>query len=205
MTNRIDEGSQRKATKQFRELTIGRIGHPGAHRTRTTNARLAGFTYLFYIALAFPAMVLFDKATRAQGTAAKLAGIAIFILATLGLMWLGTAAGANAPDAAAAQALGAFLLKVQGWKHDHRRDLLRRGQHALLVPPPARPDGPRSPGLARRRRLGPARGGPSAAARRIPPWPGHLAHGVYPWPRSRCRSGCGCSSRASPHRSEVVR
>jgi hypothetical protein len=40
---------------------------------------------------------------------------AIFLLATLGLQWLGTAAGANAPDASPAQALGAFLLKVQGW------------------------------------------------------------------------------------------
>jgi len=30
----------------------------------------------------------------------------IFILATLGLLWLGTASGASAPDAAAASALG---------------------------------------------------------------------------------------------------
>ncbi len=37
-----------------------------------------------------------------------------FIVATLGLLWLATA-GSNAPDAAAAQALGAFLLRVQGW------------------------------------------------------------------------------------------
>lgn len=137
--------------------------------TRTTNARVAGFTYLFYIALAFPAMVLFDRATSTQGIAAKLGGIArhatdvrivvvlslltcfaalvlavtlyrvtrdqdpdlamlaltcrvgegvlnaVFILATLGLLWLGTAPGPSAPDAAAAQALGALLLKVQGW------------------------------------------------------------------------------------------
>ena len=40
---------------------------------------------------------------------------AIFLLATLGLLWLGTTAGANAPDGAAARALGAFLLKVQSW------------------------------------------------------------------------------------------
>jgi hypothetical protein len=137
--------------------------------TRTTNARLAGVTDLVYIALAIPAMVLFDKATNAQGIAAKLARIAahasdirivvvltlltciaafvlalalyritrdedyelavlaltcrvgegvlgaISILATLGLLWLGTAAGANAPDLAAAHMLGAFLFKVQGW------------------------------------------------------------------------------------------
>lgn len=44
--------------------------------TRTTNARLAGFAYLFYIAVAFPAMVLFDRATAGAGIAAKLASIA---------------------------------------------------------------------------------------------------------------------------------
>jgi hypothetical protein len=44
--------------------------------TRATNARLAGFTYLFYIAVAFPSLVLFSRATSGQGTAAKLANIA---------------------------------------------------------------------------------------------------------------------------------
>jgi len=137
--------------------------------TRTTNARVAGFTYLLYIAVAFPSMLLLDRATRAPGIAAKLAGIAehatdvritvvlsllscfaafvlavtlyaitrdqdpdlamlaltcrvgegvvggTFILATLGLLWLGTAAGADAPGVEAAHALGEFLLKVQGW------------------------------------------------------------------------------------------
>ena len=43
---------------------------------RTTNARLAGFTFLFYIAVAFPSMVLFNRATSGAGMAAKLAGIA---------------------------------------------------------------------------------------------------------------------------------
>src|SRR2546422_5064755 len=43
--------------------------------TRTTNARIAGFTYLFYIAVAFPEMVLFDRATSGEGIAAKLANI----------------------------------------------------------------------------------------------------------------------------------
>jgi hypothetical protein len=137
--------------------------------TRTTNARVAGFTYLLYIALAFPSMVLLDRATSAEGMTAKLALVAqhasdvrivivltlltcftalvlavtlyrvtrdedadlamlgltcrvgegvlnaIFILATLGLLWLATATGANAPEPAAANALGAFLLKVQVW------------------------------------------------------------------------------------------
>jgi Domain of unknown function (DUF4386) len=44
--------------------------------TRTTNARLAGFTFLFYIAIAFPSMVLLDRATNAEGIAAKLARVA---------------------------------------------------------------------------------------------------------------------------------
>jgi len=137
--------------------------------TRTTNARVAGFTYLFYIAVGVTEMVLFDGATRVEGTAAKLMrvaqhasdvriaivlglvtcfaalvlGVALYgitrdedhdlavlalacragegvlnaigPLATLGLLWVGTAAtGGNAPDAAAA-ALGAFLLKIRGW------------------------------------------------------------------------------------------
>jgi len=137
--------------------------------TRTTNARVAGVTYLLYIAVAFPAMVLLGKATSAEGIAAKLAGIAqaagdvrvvvalsllscfaalvlavtlygitrdedpdlamlgltcrvgegvmsgVSILVTLGLLWIATATGPNAPDPAGAHALGALLLKVNGW------------------------------------------------------------------------------------------
>jgi hypothetical protein len=44
--------------------------------TRTTNARVAGVAYLAYIAVAFPGMVLLDRATRANGITAKLARIA---------------------------------------------------------------------------------------------------------------------------------
>jgi len=44
--------------------------------TRTTNARIAGFTFLFYIAVAFPSMLLLDRATRGEGIADKLASIA---------------------------------------------------------------------------------------------------------------------------------
>ncbi len=137
--------------------------------TRTTNARLAGFMFLFYIAIGIASMVLFGRATNAQGIAAKLAGIAehasdvrlaialslltgftalvlavalygitrdedhelavlalscrvgegvlsaIYVIATLGMLWLGTASGTSSPDVAAAHALGAFLLKVQVW------------------------------------------------------------------------------------------
>jgi hypothetical protein len=44
--------------------------------TRATNARLAGFTFLFYIAVGVSGLVLFGGATGAEGTAAKLASIA---------------------------------------------------------------------------------------------------------------------------------
>ena len=44
--------------------------------TRMTNARVAGFTFLFYIAVAFPGMVLSSRAASGEGTAAKLASIA---------------------------------------------------------------------------------------------------------------------------------
>lgn len=133
--------------------------------TRTTNARIAGFTFLFYIAAGIGSLVLFGRATSGEGIAAKLGGIAqhtsdiritvvldllqcfsALVLAvtlyastreedpdlamlaltcrvgegvigatgipsTLGLLWLATAAGASAPDPAAAHALGAFLLR----------------------------------------------------------------------------------------------
>src|SRR5437773_627750 len=44
--------------------------------TRATNARIAGVTYLLYIGVAFPAMVLFGRATAGQGISAKLLGLA---------------------------------------------------------------------------------------------------------------------------------
>lgn len=133
--------------------------------TRTTNARIAGFTFLFYIAAGIASMVLFGRAAAGEGIAAKLAGIAqhpaeVGVVVVLGfiqcfaalvlavtlfaitreqdadlamlalacrvgegviaassmprtpaLVWLATAGGANAPDTAAAQALGAYLLR----------------------------------------------------------------------------------------------
>jgi Domain of unknown function (DUF4386) len=133
--------------------------------TRSTNARIAGFTFLAYIAAGITSMVLFRRATGAEGIAAKLAGIAehatdvgvlvvlglvqcfsavalavtlyaitreqdndlamlglvcrvgegviaaISIPATLTLLWLATASGADAPDTAAAHALAAYLLR----------------------------------------------------------------------------------------------
>jgi hypothetical protein len=44
--------------------------------TRTTNARIAGFTFLAYIAAGIASLVLFGRATSGEGIAAKLAGIA---------------------------------------------------------------------------------------------------------------------------------
>jgi hypothetical protein len=138
--------------------------------TRRTNARLAGFMFLFYIATGIAGMVLFDQATAGEGTAARLASIAahvphmrlivvltlltifnalvlavalyaltrdedpdiallalmcrvaegginaILAIAMLALLWVATGtAVADAPDAGAANAIGALLLKVQAW------------------------------------------------------------------------------------------
>jgi hypothetical protein len=44
--------------------------------TRRTNARVAGFTFLIYIAVALSGMILSSRAASGEGTAAKLAGIA---------------------------------------------------------------------------------------------------------------------------------
>jgi Domain of unknown function (DUF4386) len=59
--------------------------------TRTTNARIAGFTFLFYIAVGITQMVLFGGATAGEGTAAKLANMAqhatdVRLNAVLGLL-----------------------------------------------------------------------------------------------------------------------
>jgi len=138
--------------------------------TGKTNARIAGFTFLFYIAAGILSMVLFGRAASGDGIAEKLAGIAqhvtdmrvVFLLSliesfcavalavtlyaitreqdpdlamlgltfrvgegligismptSLGLLWLATATGANAPDTKAAHELGTFLLQVGAWKY----------------------------------------------------------------------------------------
>jgi hypothetical protein len=137
--------------------------------TRTTNARIAGFTFLFYIAVGVLSMVLFGRAASGNEITEKLASIAqhtttmgvVFLLlllqafsaitlgvtlyaitreedqdlamaglvfrvgegligvaipTSLGLLWLSTATGANALDAASVRALGEFLLQLGGWK-----------------------------------------------------------------------------------------
>jgi ABC-type xylose transport system permease subunit len=48
--------------------------------TLTTNARIAGFTFLFYIVAGIASMVLFSQATGGQEIAAKLASIAHHVL-----------------------------------------------------------------------------------------------------------------------------
>ena len=45
--------------------------------TRRTNARIAGIAYLLYIAVAYPSMVLSNRATSGEGMAAKLANMAL--------------------------------------------------------------------------------------------------------------------------------
>ncbi len=59
--------------------------------TRATNARIAGFTLLAYIAAGITSMVLFRRATGGAGLAAKLAGLAAHatdagVLVVLGLV-----------------------------------------------------------------------------------------------------------------------
>jgi hypothetical protein len=137
--------------------------------TRTTNSRIAGLAFLAYIAVGLTAMILWNRATGGEDTAATITGIArhasgvrvaivleivacfcalvlavtLFAitrdedpdLAMLGMtcrvaegvigaaslqrgvgrLWLATAAGADAPDPGAANALGAFLLKLPSW------------------------------------------------------------------------------------------
>src|SRR5205814_3133997 len=48
----------------------------GAHLTRRTNATIAGIAYLFYIAVAYPSMMLSNRVTSGDGMAAKLANMA---------------------------------------------------------------------------------------------------------------------------------
>jgi len=132
--------------------------------TTRTNSRIAGFTFLYYIASGLTTMVMFGRATRGADIAAKLLsvaqhateirivlvllltqcfsaiilGVALWALtraydphlamlalacrvgegvlsatsipATQSLLWLATASGKVAADAAAARTLGAYLL-----------------------------------------------------------------------------------------------
>ena len=137
--------------------------------TLRSNARVAGFAFLVYIAAALTGMVLSGRASSGEGNAARLASIAshlpvmrtaillelvgcfcalvlavtlyaitrdadpdLALLAmvcrvaegvigaiglprSLGRLWLATAAGPDAPDPAAAAALGAHLFQLPAW------------------------------------------------------------------------------------------
>ena len=141
---------------------------PYPYMSHTTNARIAGFAFLCYIAVGVAQMFL-GGATGAEGIAAQLATMAqhatdmrvsvvlgllasfialvlaialyaitreqdrflamvaltcriaegvigsITIPMTLGLLSLATDAGTNAPDTAAVQALGSFVLTARAW------------------------------------------------------------------------------------------
>jgi hypothetical protein len=166
-------GPGRRAPRQMQPLirslaNLAQSASAGAHMTRTTNARLAGFTFLFYIAAGMSSMTLLGRATSGEGIAAKLATVArhatdvgivsvLSLLTTLSalvlavtlyaitreqdpdlamlgltcrvgeglvgmaiptslvLLWLATATGADAPNAASAHAIGLLLLKLDGW------------------------------------------------------------------------------------------
>lgn len=135
--------------------------------TRKTNARIAGFAFLFYIAAGILGLVLSRRGSSGAGIAAQLVsmsehvtlmriayllafvtafaafslGVSLYALtrdedgdlamlamicrvaegvvgvslpSTLVLLWLATTTGAAAPDPAAAQAIAAFLLKLEG-------------------------------------------------------------------------------------------
>lgn len=56
--------------------------------TRTTNARVAGFTFLFYIAVGVASMMIFARAAGGEGVAAKLASIAQHASAVRGTVLL---------------------------------------------------------------------------------------------------------------------
>jgi len=137
--------------------------------TRTTNARIAGYAYLLYIAAGVVSMLLLNYPSNGEGAAAKLASLAehtsevhitvilsllncftalvlavtlygitvdedrelavlilscrigegvlnvVFVIAMLGLVWLGTTHAPDSPDPVAAHTLAAFLRKVQSW------------------------------------------------------------------------------------------
>lgn len=58
-------------------VRLARLGPPpGGQMTRTTNSRIAGFTFLLYIAAGVTGMVLSSQATGGEGIAAQLATIA---------------------------------------------------------------------------------------------------------------------------------
>lgn len=79
--------------------------------TRQTNARIAGFTFLFYIATGITSMILSSRAMSGDCRVVEGVNGATSIPRTLGLLWLATTTGAHAPSPESTQALGAFLIR----------------------------------------------------------------------------------------------
>ena len=99
---------------------------------------------------------------------------AISPIRALGLLSLATtAAVAPAPEAAAAQAVGAVLLKMGGWTGLIAATCFALGSALFSYLASARPKHPRAVGLAGRGRLNPARSRSSPAACRLRSGPDH--------------------------------
>ena len=116
--------------------------------TYGTNARVAGVTYFVYLAAGIGSLVLSGRAHATD---------VLSVLTSFSALVLGVTLYAitreQDPDIAM---LGLTCRVVEGipWRGHH---LLRRGQHALRLAPPARPDDSHRIGLARRACGGPAR------------------------------------------------
>ena len=63
--------------------------------TRTANARIAGFTFLFYIAIGLAGMALDRRATMGEGAADRLANLAAQALLQFVLVYRKVAHGAR--------------------------------------------------------------------------------------------------------------
>jgi hypothetical protein len=107
--------------------------------SRKTIARIAGFTFLFYIAVGITSMILFGQASRGEGTAAQLAGIAqhasavrltiiLGLLANLSALVLGVTLYAITRDQEPTLAMLAMICRVAegigGIGSDRTLDLL---------------------------------------------------------------------------------
>jgi Domain of unknown function (DUF4386) len=92
--------------------------------TRTANARIAGFTFLLYIAAGITSMVLFRRAAGDEGIAAKLEGLATHAYDAGALVMLGLA-----------QCFSALVLGVTLWAitRDEDHDLAMLGLVCRVV------------------------------------------------------------------------
>lgn len=118
-------------------------------------ARVAGFTFLAYIVAGIAGMALADGSPVNEVLSLLLPFAALVLGVTL-----------YALTRALGPALAMLALtcrRSRGGRGRNLRHLFRRGQPALLLAAPPRPDDPRPPGLARRAGVGPARCGPSGA------------------------------------------